>query len=62
MLINRACGGTLSYETMAGAFRVHKDGVYRYRCAECKHEGTNNGDPRTCDRRVIKSEPDALPE
>jgi hypothetical protein len=43
------CGGVLAYETMAGAFRVHKAGVYRFRCPKCGHEGTNDGALRTCD-------------
>jgi uracil-DNA glycosylase family 4 len=43
------CGGALAYETMAGVFRVHKGGVYRFRCPKCGNEGTNDGEARTCD-------------
>ena len=45
------CGGVLSYETLGGAMRVNRDGVYRYRCEKCKAEGENGGEPRNCDRR-----------
>jgi hypothetical protein len=43
------CGGTLEYETMAGAFRVHRDGVYRFRCPRCGRESENDGAALTCD-------------
>ena len=32
------CGGTLAYEVMGGAIRVHRDGVYRTRCQKCGDE------------------------
>lgn len=39
------CGGTLAYETMGGAFRVHREGRYRFRCGKCGAEGDNDGTP-----------------
>jgi hypothetical protein len=44
----QTCGGVLAYETMAGAFRVHKAGVYRFRCQKCGLEGENDGEARAC--------------
>jgi len=49
----KPCGGVLAYETMAGAFRVHKDGVYRFRCQKCGDEDMNDGRPRTCVRPTL---------
>jgi hypothetical protein len=46
----QACGGTLAYETMGGAFRVHKDGVYRFKCQRCGDWGTNDGASLTCNK------------
>lgn len=51
------CGGVLAYETMAGVFRVHKAGVYRFRCPKCGHEGTNDGEARTCDQPAPAAKP-----
>ena len=32
------CGGTLAYEVMGGAIRVHRDGMYRTHCQKCGDE------------------------
>lgn len=42
------CGARLAYETMAGAFRVHREGRYRFRCTSCGREGENDGRALTC--------------
>ena len=42
------CNGRLAYEMMGGAFRVHKDGVYRARCMSCGIERTNDGTAIVC--------------
>lgn len=46
------CHGRLAYEMMGGAFRVHKDGVYRARCTVCGTESNNDGAPLVCGKAV----------
>lgn len=41
------CGGPLEYETLAG-MRVHREGLYRHRCAVCGRQGVNDGKMLTC--------------